>query len=105
MDEFDEDFYDDKFFNFRPKGKVLRHVSNGEDSVDIIQLDNGDVVSTEREHYIGNINDDEIELKIDAYAEEWREVNWNTSDWADYYGCDSDSVEDCMDDDMREWED
>jgi hypothetical protein len=85
--------------------KLIRTVSNGETSVDIYVMANGDVVSEENNYFIGSINDPEIEDKIDHYAEEWREVNWNQSDWADYYGCDVDDVEDCMDDDMRDYDD
>lgn len=85
--------------------KVIRTVSNGEISVDIYVMDNGDVVSEEDNCFIGIINDPEIEDKIDHYAEEWREVNWTQSDWADYYGCDVDDVEDAMDDDMRDYDD
>ena len=64
----------------------------------IRRLDNGDVVDEEGT-YIGNSNDDDIEDKIDEYAEEWREVNWNTQDWAEHYGCSEDEVEDAMLDD------
>ena len=84
-------------------GKVLRHISNGETSVNVV-LHGNDVVSDEDDYYIGDINDEDIEDKIDEFAESWREVNWNRSDWADYYGCNEDDVEDCMDDDMRDWD-
>ena len=80
-------------------GKVLRHISNGETSVNVV-LHGNDVVCEDDDYYIGDINDSEIEDKIDEFAEGWREVNWNRSDWADYYGCNEDDVEDCMDDDM-----
>ena len=84
-------------------GKVLRHISNGETSVNIV-LHGKDVVSDEDNYYIGDINDEDIEDKIDEFAEGWREVNWNRSDWAYYYGCDEEDVEDCMNDDIRDWD-
>ena len=93
FDEFDDEF----------NGIVLRHISNGETSVNIVRHGN-DVVSDEDDYYIGDINDEDIEDKIDEFAEGWREVNWNRSDWADHYGCDEEDVEDCMDDDMRDWD-
>ena len=93
FDEFDEEF----------SGDVLRHVSNGEISVNIIKRGN-DVVSDDDGSYIGDINDEEIEDKIDDFVAEWREVNWNRSDWADWLGCDEEDVDDCLDDDMRDWD-
>ena len=48
-------------------------------------------------------DDEEYQDKIDEHKEEWHEVNWSTEDWADYYGCDEDDVEDAMDDDMKDW--
>ena len=84
-------------------GTVIKHISNGEDSVNIIQKENGDIVSDEND-YIGNINDLDIDDKISFYEDEWREVNWNRSDWADWFGCDEEDVEDCMDNDMRDWD-
>ena len=87
------DCFDEEF-----NKNVIRTVSNGETSMIIRRLDNGDVVDEEGT-YIGNSNDDDIEDKIDEYAEEWREVNWNTQDWAEHYGCSEDEVEDAMLDD------
>ena len=89
FDKFDEEF----------NGDVIKTISNGETSMIIRRLDNGDVVDEDK-NYIGNIEDDDIEDKIDEYAEEWHEVNWNTSDWADHYGCDESEVEDYMMDDF-----
>ena len=83
-------------------GNIIRHISNGEESINIIQKENGDVVSDEDDK-IGNINDSDIEDKIDEFEDVWRETHWNRSDWADYYGCDEDDIEDCMDDDMKDW--
>lgn len=82
--------------------ELIRHISNGETSVNIVKRGN-DVVCDEDNHYICDINDEEIEDKIDEFAEEWREVNWNRSDWADWYGCDEDQVDDCMDDDWKDF--
>ena len=52
--------------------KVLNTFSNGEQSIDILLLKNGDVI-TEDNFYIGDINDNEIEDKIDDFGEGWRE--------------------------------
>lgn len=84
--------------------KVLNTFSNGEESIDILLLKNGDVI-TEDNFYIGDINDNEIEDKIDDFGEGWRETHWNKSDWADYYGVDENEVEDAMDDDLGWFED
>ena len=82
--------------------ELIRHISNGETSVNIVKRGN-DIVCDENNHYICDINDEEIEDKIDEFEEEWREVNWNRSDWADWYGCDEDQVDDCMDDDWKDF--
>ena len=50
FDEFDDEF----------NGNVLRHISNGETSVNVVRRGN-DVVSDEDDYYIGNINDEDIE--------------------------------------------
>ena len=86
--------------------KVLRTFHNDEESVNVVLLNNGDVVSDDEENddYIGDINDSEIEDKIDEFGETWRETHWDKSDWADYYGCDEDEVDDAMDDDWRDFD-
>lgn len=92
-------YFEDEEFS----GNLIRHVTNGETSVNIVRHGN-DVVCDEDDFYIGDINDEDIKDKIDEFAEEWQEINWNTSDWAEYYGCDEEDVEDCMDDDMRDFD-
>jgi hypothetical protein len=91
--------FDDEDFD----GTLIRNISNGEESVNIIRKCNDDVYADEDNFYIGNMNDDDIEDKIDDYVEGWRETHWNRSDWADYYGVDEDDLDDAMDDDMRDY--
>lgn len=83
--------------------KKLRTVTNGEESVDILLMDDGRIM-VEDEYVLCRIDDENYEDKIDEFAEEWRETHWNISDWADYYGCDENQVEDCMDDDLGYWD-
>lgn len=46
--------------------------------------------------------DDEDERYEQEQLEEDRmEIEWDTQDYADYYGVDPDEVEDAMDDDLR----
>lgn len=90
------DYFDDEC-----EGKVIRHIHNGELSVNVIRKENGDVYSDEND-YIGNINDEDINDKIDEFEETWKETNWSNEDWADWYGCDVDQLEDCMDDDIKD---
>lgn len=93
-----DDYFDDGF----TQDKLIKTISNGEDSVRIYEKENGDVYSTDGDFHSNSHNDD-FQDELDTYEEEWREVNWNTSDWADYYGCNESDVQDCMDDDMKDW--
>ena len=67
-------------------GKVIKTISNGEESVGIYQLENGDVRSSDG-NFLSNINDDSFDDALEEFECGWREVHWNRSDWADYYGC------------------
>ena len=89
-----KDFDDDIF------GQPYRTISNGEESVNIYKRPDGELISDEGTSF-GNINDDEIDDKLDSFESEWRETHWSKSDWADYYGCDESQVDDCMDDDIK----
>ena len=82
--------------------KRIKTISNGEESVYIYKNKNGDVHSSDG-CFHSNINFDEFEDALDEFECGWRETHWNTSDWADWYGCDEEEVEDCMDDDMKGW--
>ena len=82
--------------------KVIKIISNGEESVYIYQFENGDVRSSDG-NFFGNINDDCFDDALEEFECGWREVHWNHSDWADWYGCDEDEVDDCMDDDIKDW--
>ena len=83
-------------------GKVIKIISNGEESVYIYQFENGDVRSSDG-NFLSNVNDDSFDDALEEFECGWREVHWNRSDWADYYGCDEDEVDDCMDDDIKDW--
>lgn len=83
-------------------GKVIKIISNGEESVYIYQFENGDVSSSDG-NFFGNINDDSFDDALEEFECGWREVHWNRSDWADYYGCDEDEIDDVMDDDIKDW--
>jgi hypothetical protein len=104
MDYFDESYEDN--FDLEFNGSIIRHTSNGEESVNIYRKDNGDVMSDDDEcsEYIGNINDEDIEDKIDEFEFGWRETHWNRSDWADHYGVDEEDLDDAIDDDMRDYD-
>lgn len=82
--------------------KVIKVISNGEESVRIYQFENGEVRSSD-DRFFANVNDDNFEDALEEFECGWREVHWNKSDWADYYGCSEDEVEDCMDDDLKDW--
>ena len=82
-------------------GEPYRIISNGEESVNIYQKQDGELISDEGDSF-GNVNDDGIDDRLDSFESEWRETHWNKSDWADYYGCDENQVDDCMDDDIKD---
>lgn len=82
--------------------KLIKTISNGEESVGIYQLENGDVRSSDGNFFL-NINDDSFDDALEEFECGWREVHWNRLDWADYYGCDEDEVDDVMDDDIKDW--
>lgn len=82
--------------------KLIKTISNGEKSVRIYQFANGSVSSSDG-NFSSNINDKYFEDALEEFEEGWREVNWNTHDWADWYGCDEDEVDDCIDDDIKGW--
>ena len=96
----DEDWDDDFDFTLEEGGNVLRTISNGEESVRIVEKEDG-VYSSDGD-FICSLDDEELEDKVNEYAEGWRETHWNRSDWADYYGCDEDSLDDAMDDDIKD---
>ena len=83
-------------------GKIIKTISNGEESVYIYQFENGDVRSSDG-NFFSNINDDYFDDALEEFECGWREVHWNRSDWADWYGCDEDEVDDAMDDDIKDW--
>ena len=89
----DDDMYD---------GTLIDKVSNGETSVNIIRKNNGDIVSSNG-RFICNSDDEDMEDLIDDFKNSWRETHWNTNDWADWYGCKPNQVQDCMDDDIKDW--
>jgi len=84
--------------------KIVKKLSKGDESCTIVQTKNGDIL-TDEEFHITNINEPDWEDKVDEFTEEWNETHWDNSDWADYYGCDESQVQDCMDDDMRDYDD
>lgn len=45
------------------------------------------------------MEEEQIEDKLDEILEEWSETTWSNSDWADYYGVDEEDLEDAMDSD------
>ena len=104
MDEFemmrDPELYDSIEY---PEGtKVIRRIHNQEESVKLYQLPDGRIIDSYDDE-IGNIDDENIEDKLDEYEEDWRNSHWDRSDYADYYGCNEDEVDDCMDDDIKDW--
>ena len=92
------DTLDDEFC-----GNLIRHISNGETSVNIVKRGN-DVIVDEDDFYICDINDSDLEDKIDDFENDWLETNWTRADWAYHYGCDEDELDDVMDDDMRDYD-
>jgi len=83
-------------------GELIKTISNGEESVLIYRFPNGEVRSSDG-YFFSNINDDSFEDALEEFECGWREIHWNRSDWADYYGCDEDQLDDAMDDDMKDW--
>lgn len=43
--------------------------------------------------------DDDYQFKVDAYVETWLDTHWDDDDFADYYGCSKDELEEVMEDD------
>jgi len=91
---FDEDF---------ETSPIIDRVSNNEESAYFVEKEDG--VYCSDGSFICDVDDEEKQDKIDEYKEGWRETHWDNSDWADYYGCDEDDVEDCMDDDLSYYDD
>lgn len=87
--DFDEDIFE-----------LYRTISNGEESVKIYKRPDGELISSDGER-LGNIDDDEIDDKLDSYEVEWNETHFSKADWADYYGCNDNEVYDCIDDDIK----
>ena len=83
--------------------EFYKTIRNGEVSTTLEKDQNGDI--WDEDTYVTNINNPDFEDELDEYEEGWKEVNWSRSDWADYYGCDEEDVDDCMDDDMRDYDD
>ncbi|MBP5422599.1 MAG: hypothetical protein J6Y78_09180 [Paludibacteraceae bacterium] len=96
--DFDEDFECEDF----DTGKVIDKVSNGE-KTDYFVLSTSNGIYCTDGTFICDANDPDYQDKIDEYKDSWLEVNWTQSDWAEYYGCDEDEVDDVMDDDMGDW--
>lgn len=92
--DFDEDF---------ETNPIIDRVSNNEESAYFVKKEDGIYCSDGS--FICDVDDEERQDKIDEYKEGWRETHWDNSDWADYYGCDEDDVEDCMDDDLACYDD
>ena len=82
--------------------RIYKTISNQEICTVLLEDVNGNI-SEENEGFICNINDDDFEDKIDEFEENWKEVNWSRADWADYYGCDEDDVDDCMEEDFKDY--
>ena len=50
-----------------------------------------------------NMEDEDMVNYNDA-RDNWSEVHWTKSDWADWYGVDEDDLEDAMDSDDSLWD-
>lgn len=83
--------YDDFFTT----DKRIKTITNGESSVFIYQKENGDVYSSDG-HFKSNINNDDFEDSLNEFESDWHEVNWTTEDYAEYFGCDADELDDYM---------
>ena len=83
-------------------GELIKTISNGEESFLIYRFPNGEVRSSDG-YFFSNINDDSFEDALEEFECGWREIHWNRSDWADYYSCDEDQLDDVMDDDIKDW--
>lgn len=95
--DLDPELFDIEF----PKGtKVIRRISNQEEMCKIYQLPNGRIIDS-YDNEIGNANDEDIEDKLEDYEDSWHSSHWDRSDYADYYGCDEEDVDDCIDDDIK----
>ena len=45
------------------------------------------------------MDEEVIDDFVDEALDNWNEVTWSNSDWADYYGVDEDELEDALDSD------
>jgi len=91
--DFDEDY---------ETSPIIDRVSNNEESDYFVEKEDGIYCSDGT--FICDVDDEERQDKIDEYKEDWHETHWDKSDWADYYGCDESDVDDCMDDDMKDYD-
>lgn len=82
-------------------GNIIKRVSNGEESIYFVEKSDGVYCSDGT--FICSLDDEDLMDKVEEYGCGWREVHWNRSDWADYYGCDEDQLDDAMDNDMKDW--
>lgn len=92
----DEDMYEPH----EVYGDFYKKISNGEESVILYKNNKGDVHSDEEneDSYIGNVNDNDFDDKLEEFEEEWNEIHWTTQDYADHFGCEVNEVEDVMQD-------
>ena len=81
-------------------GKLIKTISNGEESVLIYRFPNGEVRSSDG-FFFSNVNDDSFEDALEEFECGWREIHWNKKNWSDWYDCEETQVEDAMDDDLR----
>ena len=72
--------------------KLIKTISNGEESVYIYQDKNGEVRSSDG-NFFGNINDDCFNDALEEFECGWREIHWNSSYCVDWRDCE-DEVDD-----------
>lgn len=92
--------YDDDLGYDLPEGtELIRTFGNKEFQVRVYRDSTGDTYSSDG-HQFGNWNDESIDIEddIDEYEENCLNRNWDSSDYADFFGCDESEVGDAYDD-------
>ena len=80
-------------------GEVVKRISNGEVSVCVVRRSDGSLWANDDYCFAEAGEYDDEDYAIEQFEFGWRETHWNSSDWADYYGCDPSELSDYFDSD------
>lgn len=84
-------------FDENPEYSVYKTLSKGDKHCTLYRNKDG-MVYSDNGCFIGNLNNDDWEDSLEVFIDGWYEVTWDSSDYADYFGCDEEDVNECLDD-------